>query len=295
MDFESRLKQYQELIYGELKKHFSLKNAVEPKVIYEAMAYSMLSPGKYLRPVLLLAGADSVNGGENGLQAALALECIHTYSLIHDDLPCMDDSDVRRGQPACHKQFDEAIAVLAGDALQAKAFELLVEGYSHEPALCVDLVRILSESIGVDALIGGQVLDIINENNPAINEDQLLTIMEKKTAALITASILMGLKIARVSDAMLVAGKNYGYHLGVAFQMLDDILDVVATEESTGKPVGQDAKNGKCTLVTLLGLGVAKERLNEHFDKARKAAQDLGNSSKFFIGLIDFLAVRVEV
>lgn len=231
------------------------------EIICEAMEYSLCAGGKRIRPMLVLEFCRICGGDyKKYVDIACCIEMIHTFSLIHDDLPCMDDDDFRRGRPSCHKQFPEAIALLAGDALNTLPFEIISDKalngeISFEKA--VKLTKIISQAVGVDGMIGGQVIDIESENR-TISIDELNTLQSLKTGALIKASCLMGCVLADREDLCEYASK-YADCIGRAFQIVDDILDVEGSFEQMGKTIGKDEKNVKSTYVTLLGLEKSKE------------------------------------
>jgi geranylgeranyl pyrophosphate synthase len=229
-----------------------------PERLHEAMRYSLEAGGKRLRPVLCLASAAAFTPTADASHAATALECIHTYSLIHDDLPCMDDSDLRRGRPSCHKSFDEATALLAGDALQPLAFELLATGYAGKPALATALVRELAVAAGSQLLVGGQTEDMDGQENDA---DRIEFILLGKTAAMLSASFAMGAMVGGASAADVEHFRLAGRASGIAFQLVDDLLDLTADAAELGKPVGADAENGKSTYTAMHGVGATKQRI----------------------------------
>lgn len=242
--------------------------------VVNAMNYSLSNGGKRIRPVLALEFAMACGGSRDAcLSLACAVEYIHTYSLIHDDLPCMDNDDMRRGKPSCHKQFGEANALLAGDALLTHAFEII--GASDlSPAKKTMAVTLLSQNAGVGGMIGGQVIDLIIENgDPALSE--LLTVYKLKTGALISAACLMGCISAGATEEQLSAASKFAYSLGVAFQIQDDILDIIGTEEELGKPIGSDAENNKKTYATVKGIEGAKK------DVERLTAMAVSQLDKF--------------
>ena len=223
----------------------------------EAMAYSLEAGGKRLRPMLALEFCRLAGGEpEKAMPFACAVEMIHTYSLIHDDLPCMDNDDMRRGKPSCHKAFGEATALLAGDALLTKAFEMLSKA-ELPPERIVKAAAILSRCAGIDGMIGGQAVDLLNEAQTP-DFDTLELTCRLKTAALLQAACLLGTAAAG-NDQMTDKAREYGLNLGLAFQIVDDILDVTGDSALLGKPVGSDAENGKTTFVTLCGLEKARE------------------------------------
>jgi geranylgeranyl pyrophosphate synthase len=231
-----------------------------PARLHEAMRYSLEAGGKRLRPVLCLASAAAFAPQADASHAATALECIHTYSLIHDDLPCMDDSDLRRGRPSCHKSFDEATALLAGDALQPLAFELLATGYASNPSLATALVRELAITAGSTLLVGGQTEDMGGLAAGA-TDGRLEFILLGKTAAMLSASFAMGAMIGGASAADVEHFRRAGRASGIAFQLVDDLLDLTADAAQLGKPVGADAQNGKFTFAGLHGVEVTKQRI----------------------------------
>jgi geranylgeranyl diphosphate synthase, type II len=233
-------------------------STTRPERLHEAMRYSLEAGGKRLRPVLCLASAAAFTPAADASHAATALECIHTYSLIHDDLPCMDDSDLRRGRPSCHKSFDEATALLAGDALQPLAFELLATGYAAKPALATALVRELAVAAGSQLLVGGQTEDIDGQANDA---DRIEFILLGKTAAMLSASFAMGAMVGGASAADVEHFRLAGRASGIAFQLVDDLLDLTADAAELGKPVGADAENGKSTYTAMHGVGATKQRI----------------------------------
>lgn len=236
--------------------------------IVEAMEYSLTAGGKRLRPVLMMEFCRMCGGNAAEIvDLACSIELIHTFSLIHDDLPCMDDDDYRRGKPSCHKQFDEATALLAGDALNTLAFEVIAEAAMQDKIsaqAAVMLVSVLSKAVGVNGMIGGQVIDLGAEGRE-ISLDELDLLQANKTGALIEAACVMGVIIAGKFD-MIPAAAEYAGYLGRAFQIVDDILDVTGSFEELGKPIGSDAEQNKSTYVTALGIeGAQKEadRLTE--------------------------------
>ena len=239
--------------------------ASTPAGLGEAMRYAVLDGGKRLRPLLVLAAAEAVQGhAEAALRAACAAELIHAYSLVHDDMPCMDNDVLRRGKPTVHVQFGEATALLAGDALQALAFELLTpEGDAVPPAMQADLCRLLACAAGAHGMAGGQAIDLASVGKP-LAEPELRAMHRLKTGALLQGSVRMGAACA--SDVPTAARKaldNYGVAIGLAFQVVDDILDVTADSAALGKTAGKDAAADKPTYVSLLGLAAAQALADE--------------------------------
>jgi len=256
-----------------------------PAPLVEAMRYSLLAPGKRLRPMLAMLACEAAGGTrEAALPAGCALEMVHTYSLIHDDLPAMDDDDLRRGLPTCHKKFGEAMAILAGDALLTMAFEAL--GTSYGPRTAAVSTLELARGAGAAGMVGGQVLDLIaegkiaNDGNPT---PELESIHRKKTGALFRSSLRLGLYAARDADddsekpELVAAADDYAAAFGLAFQVTDDLLDVESTAEQLGKRAGKDAAKGKLTYPGLLGVEESRRRAKRLGDEAADAAGRLGS------------------
>ncbi len=265
----------------------------ERKIVTDAMQYSVHNGGKRIRPILTLEFCRVCGGDiENALPFACAVEMIHTYSLIHDDLPCMDDDDLRRGKPSCHKAFGEAYALLAGDALLTYAFETLTKAENVSEEAIVRAVRTLSNLAGTEGMIGGQVIDLISEENTP-DLDTLNRIDAYKTGALIKSAVLLGCIAAEVTDeAVLNAASVYAESIGLAFQIVDDILDVTSSTEELGKPVGSDDKNDKMTFVKLLGIEKCKAWVNDLTNRAVEALDVLPGDSTFLKDLAYALAER---
>ncbi len=223
--------------------------------VFEAMRYAALGPGKRLRPFLALASAKLFNvQSSRALQVAAALEMVHAYSLVHDDLPAMDDSDLRRGRATCHKAFDEATAILAGDGLLTFAFEVLAHPDTHaDPAVRCDLVTSLAQAAGSHGMVGGQMIDLIAEHRPDLDIGAITRLQRLKTGALIAFACESGAILGKASPELRHALRGYAHDLGLAFQIADDLLDVEGSAGETGKPVGQDAAAGKATFVSILG------------------------------------------
>lgn len=264
-----------------------------PSRLHGAMRYSLGAGGKRLRPVLLLATADLFDPEEDPVPAAVALECVHTYSLVHDDLPGMDDSSLRRGKPTCHTHFDEATAILAGDALLTYAFELLGKHYRHTPALGNALIRDLSIASGSRRLIGGQMEDLLGERT-AYTSEQLENIHLNKTAALITAAMTMGARISHAPEREIQSLVLIGKCVGLTFQIIDDILDATSDDETLGKPAGSDQDCGKATYIDFFGLEGARAQAGAHTEKAKRLCRELPGDSTFLLELIAFLEHRIR-
>ena len=292
MIFLEKLKTWQELINKRLD-HILPAAQIRPEQLHLAMRHSMNAGGKRLRPILVLAAHDLFPGELDPVPAAIAIECIHTYSLIHDDLPAMDDSDLRRGQPSCHKAFDEVTAILAGDALQPLAFEILASSYSENPELALDLIKILARTSGSEKLVGGQMQDLISEGSTP-DEKTLSFIHANKTAAMIEASLQMGLRMGsegmNLEKLSLIA--QVGNSLGLAFQAVDDLLDVTQTSEQLGKDAHHDNESGKVTWITLRVEKQARRLAENHSDNALQALVSVGGDTKFLCELIEYMLKR---
>lgn len=246
---------------------------VAPTTLHRAMRYSLFAGGKRIRPLLCLQAAKACGGSEEAaLNAACALEVLHTYTLIHDDLPCMDNDDLRRGRPTNHKVFGEGIAVLAGDALLTEAFAILARVPGNERYDVGDYVAELAYRTGSLNLVGGQVLDLEGEGR-RLSLDELRAIHKGKTAALLMASVRLGGMSAGCTAEQLEALTDYGHDLGLAFQIIDDILDVISTPEVMGKSIGKDAREQKATYPALMGLEAARAEARALTASARAALE----------------------
>jgi farnesyl diphosphate synthase len=259
--------------------------------VYEAMRYSALAPGKRLRPFLVLASSDLFGVAQRcALQVAAAGEMVHAYSLVHDDLPAMDDSDLRRGRPTCHKEFDEATAVLAGDGLLTAAFEVLADPDTHgDPAVRCELVAALAGAAGAAGMVGGQMIDLIAEHQ-TLDIGAITRLQRMKTGALIAFSCEAGAILAKAPHELRTALRGYAHDLGLAFQIADDLLDVEGSAEETGKPVGADIASGKATFVSILGTMRAREQAEllihqamAHLDLFEQRAELLREAARFVI------------
>lgn len=250
-------------------KNETMQHIAEQCDVAEAMWYSLSAGGKRIRPVLVMEFC-RVCGGDtkNAEAAACAIEMIHTFSLIHDDLPCMDNDDYRRGKPSCHKAYGEATALLAGDALENLAFGIIADAVIPD-SVKVRLVQTLAKAVGVNGMIGGQVIDTEYEGKN-IPEEMLLRMYSMKTSALLKAACLMGCICAEADEEKMTAAIKYAENLGLAFQIIDDILDITGNEQQLGKPIGSDAANGKITYASLNGL----EKSNSYAAKLTENALD---------------------
>jgi farnesyl diphosphate synthase len=258
---------------------------------YRAMRYAALSPGKRLRPFLVLAGSRLFGVARNcALQAAAAVEMVHAYSLVHDDLPAMDDSDLRRGRATCHKMFDEATAILAGDGLLTAAFEVLANpDTSADPSVRSELVAALAAAAGAAGMVGGQMIDLIAEKRE-LDIGGITRLQRMKTGALIAFSCEAGAVLAKASKEARLALRGYAHDLGLAFQIADDLLDVEGSAAETGKPVGADAAAGKATFVSILGVERARAQAAllvsqavAHLDLFEGRAELLREAARFVI------------
>lgn len=257
-----------------------------PSGLIEAMRYSLFGGGKRLRPALVLGAADMVSGDDSAaLPAACAIEMVHTYSLIHDDLPCMDNDDLRRGKPTAHKAFGEAMAILAGDALLTMAFDLLAGTGNAR------VVQEVARAGGVEGMAGGQAIDLESEGK-ALTVAQLSKLHACKTGALIRVSVRAGAMLAGADQPALEALTAYGEHVGLAFQIADDILDVVGSEAALGKRTGSDAAKNKSTYPAVVGLERARELADEAAAAAVQALEKFGPEAEAFRDLARFIVER---
>ncbi len=269
----------------------------EPTLLHQAMRYSVFAGGKRLRPILAMTAAEIVSGdNECVMPLAAALECIHTYSLIHDDLPAMDDDDLRRGKPTAHKAFGEAVAILAGDSLLTFAFGLLASPAStriYRPDRLLATIGELAVAAGPKQLIGGQLLDIMSENR-AVDADTVERIMSSKTAALISASLTCGARLAGGSEDQIRILARYGRMLGKAFQMKDDLLDLEGDAARLGKAVNKDHERGKATYPKLLGKNETKDMMRELIGSALQIIDPLGSRAAILADIGRYVVERVQ-
>ena len=271
---------------------FLPKASARPATIHGAMRYSLFAGGKRLRPILCLAAAEACGGlTKSALPLACALECIHTYSLIHDDLPSMDNDDFRRGRATCHKVFGDGIAVLAGDALLTIAFEIAAESEAWPRYDLRAIFREISVAAGSRRLIAGQVADLEGEGK-RINRRQLRYIHENKTAALLTTSVRLGAMSANATPPQLGAISDFGRALGLAFQVIDDILDVTQTSEKLGKSAGKDVAAHKATYPSVLGLEKSRAEAGRLTRQAHAALRPLGKKAETLRALATYLLER---
>lgn len=263
-----------------------------PPVIYEAMRYSLFAGGKRLRPIMLLAAADAVGtNGDTYLPVACGLEIIHTYSLIHDDLPSMDNDDYRRGKPTNHKVYGEGMAILAGDGLLTAAFSTMLSQSQVEPAVLLVAIQEIAHAAGPAGMVGGQAIDLISEGQ-AIDAKTLEYLHQAKTGALFKAALRSGALLAGGSQQQIAALTAYASQFGLAFQITDDILDVVGTQEKIGKPVGSDEKNHKATYVSLHTLDGARQLAQQAVTAAHDSLSGFGPEADILRQLVTQLINR---
>ena len=289
IEIKNKLDEYANTINKDIVRYLPQASDGQQSVV-NAVEYSLTNGGKRIRPILTIEFCKMCGGDvQKVLPLAYAVEFVHTYSLIHDDLPCMDDDDLRRGKPTCHKMYGESTALLAGDALLTHAFDLICNS-DIEDSQKVKAVSLLSQNSGVSGMIGGQVLDLLNEN-ASPNLTTLLSIDKLKTGALISAACILGCIAANASDSQIAAASTFAYYLGIAFQIKDDILDVTGNEKTFGKPIGSDADNGKTTYVSLVGVEQAQENVNKFTKKAIEQLDCFENNG-FIKNLAEFLINR---
>ncbi|WP_027858978.1 polyprenyl synthetase family protein [Marinobacterium jannaschii] len=291
MSLKNLLQQYHQRVDRYLETSIR-RDSIEPR-LQEAMAYSLFNGGKRVRPVLVYM-VNQLLGGElqQADRAAAAIECIHSYSLVHDDLPAMDDDDLRRGKPTCHIAFDEATAILAGDGLQCLAFELLSDDTAADPAILLQLIRTLAIASGDRGMVVGQAFDLAHVGQP-LSIEQLQAMHRHKTGALLSAAIEMGaISSTQATTADIESLRRYGAAIGLAFQVKDDILDIEGDTETLGKPQGSDLDQNKPTYPALLGLEGAKARLKQLQQQAHEALQSYGTDADPLRQLADYIVER---
>ncbi len=261
--------------------------------LYEAMRHATIGGGKRMRPLLVVAACDLFHvDRERALRVAIAIEAVHVYSLIHDDLPCMDDDDLRRGKPTVHKAFDEATAVLAGDSLHALAFEVLADPATHEdPFARSELVLELARASGPTGMAGGQMMDLAAEDTP-FDLGETTRLQQLKTGALIGFCLEAGAIMGRIPEASRTPLRGYARDLGLAFQIADDLLDVEGDSDATGKAVGKDAGRGKATFVSLLGVERARTQAQMLIDQAIEHLKDFGQEADLLRAIARFAIER---
>lgn len=290
-DLKQYLKTQQKTVDAALSS-FLPKATTRPKTVHQAMRYSVFAGGKRLRPILTLAAAEACGGDEkNSLPPACAVEVMHTYSLVHDDLPCMDDDDLRRGRPTSHKVYGESMAILTGDALLTEAFTILAQTPQTKRYPLKDIILEFSVCGGSRKLIGGQVLDLKGEGQD-LTKAQLIRIHENKTAALLTTSLRLGGMTANATPRQLAALTDFGYNLGLAFQVIDDILDVTQSTEKLGKTAGKDEAVNKATYPSIMGLEKSKTEARRLTKKSLGSLSVFGKKATRLEGIAHYLLDR---
>ena len=289
------LKQYLEarrlMVEEALEAALPKQDGPASKVV-EAMRYSLFAGGKRLRPILCLAASEAVGGEtQSAMPAGCALEMIHTYSLIHDDLPAMDDDDLRRGKPTNHKVFGEAIAILAGDGLLTEAFVLLSDYNSLLPERAVQVIKVIAEAASYRGMVGGQVVDMLSQNKPA-DLETVQQMHSRKTAALIAAATESGALAGKGSEAQVAALTRYGRAIGLAFQIADDILDIEGDTELLGKTTGADEARGKVTYPAAVGLELSRQAANDMINDALAALEGFDDKANPLRSLAHYIITR---
>jgi geranylgeranyl pyrophosphate synthase len=283
---------YRDRIESQLPTY--LGSGQTPNDLNEAMHYALMAGGKRIRPLLVLLTTDILGGvQEDAMATASAIEMIHTYSLIHDDLPAMDDDELRRGKPTLHIKFDDAIAILAGDALQSLAFETIASDDHLSDAKRVNLIKMIARAVGPRGMVAGQMLDMASENQ-RIDAAALTEMHNRKTGDLISASVMAGACIADANPRQQKHLLAFSYALGLAFQVRDDLLDVLGDTETLGKPKGSDFRQNKSTFTSIFGVEGAKERLGSLYEEAIKSLQPLGQRADPLVELTRFVVERIH-
>ncbi|MCK4778426.1 MAG: polyprenyl synthetase family protein, partial [Actinomycetia bacterium] len=280
-----------DLIEKGLKEYFPKKNKY-PETIIKAMSHSLFNGGKRFRPSLTILTAKSFGKtGNDVLPIACSFEYIHTYSLIHDDLPAIDNDKMRRGKPTCHIKFGEDIAILAGDGLFAEAFYILSTKQKCEAKILIKVISEISEATSVRGMVGGQTLDVL-ATKKKLSPDELLLIHRKKTGSLITAAAKCGAIVAGADEKDIQKVTDYARHIGLAFQIIDDILDLKGDEEFLGKPVGSDLRNKKPSAVSVFGIKKAKTIADSEIEKAKEIIKKISGNPEGLIKIADFVNKR---
>ncbi|MAU40506.1 MAG: farnesyl-diphosphate synthase [Kordiimonas sp.] len=281
-------------IEGALLRLMPQADGMEEQVM-AAMRYALMAGGKRIRPFLVLCSASLFGVDRDfALRVAAAVECAHTYSLVHDDLPCMDDADLRRGKPSLHKKFDEATAVLAGDALLTLCFEILASPETHaDPKVRCELMASLSRALGAQGMVGGQMIDLLAEER-SLNEGEIIRLQRLKTGALIAFSAEAGAIMGKAADVSRQALHGYAHDLGLAFQIVDDLLDVEGDSAALGKTAGRDAVAGKATLVSLLGVERARLQTDMLIEQAEKHLDIFDDQADILRAVLQFVITRAH-
>ena len=269
---------------------------IYPEKIYESMRYSLMAGGKRLRPILCLAATDLIGGDRAAaMPTACAMEMVHTMSLIHDDLPAMDNDDFRRGKPTNHKVYGDDIAILAGDALLAYAFEYIAEHTKNVPAeRILKAIAHLGHAVAATGLVGGQVVDLECEGKPDVTAETLTFIHIHKTAALLESSVICGALLAGANDTDIARLSIYANNIGLAFQIIDDILDITATSEQLGKTAGKDLAAQKVTYPSLWGIETSKQKAQELVTNAKAQLVSYGDAARPLMAIADYITARTN-
>ena len=289
---EKSIQQFKVSLNAGIEQLLPLSNA-RPGQLHSAMHYSLCDGGKRVRGILLLLCSEVFQASEDPLPAAVAIECIHAYSLIHDDLPAIDNSDTRRNKPSNHIAFNEATAILAGDALLTEAFKILSDHYKESPELGIQLIQLLATASSSLGMIGGQMEDIENEGLP-VDADTLEFIHKNKTAKLIQAAICMGFAFSKESSHQSAKIRELGYHIGMSFQYIDDLLDVQSDAKTLGKPTGSDLNSDKLTSVKVFGIEGTQEKISEHMKQAYDLLKQLNGDTTSISNYVQFLENRLH-
>jgi geranylgeranyl diphosphate synthase type II len=290
-DFNAYITMLKEKVDSALDAYFPQSGEIFQR-LNDAMRYSLFAGGKRLRPILCIAGAEAVGGDKTTVMPiACALELIHTYSLIHDDLPCMDNDDLRRGKPTNHIAFDEATAILSGDSLLTEAFNLLSLDMDIDSSKQLQIIRIIANAAGARGMVGGQMADIVSEGK-AGDIKTLEFIHRHKTACLLSASVEAGGVACRGNREQISALRKYGNNIGLAFQAMDDILDVIGDVKKLSKEPGVDQQSGKLTYPSLIGLEHTKKMIQTLINTAKKDISPLGDNARLLISLADYIITR---
>jgi farnesyl diphosphate synthase len=292
-DLKDELERIKNLVNAKLAKVLPSCSYPEKRVL-EAMQYSLTAQGKRLRPFLVMQSAHLFEGREDwAIEVGVALECVHTYSLIHDDLPCMDDDDWRRGISTCHKKFDYPTAVLAGDGLLTLAFELVAKIPDMPAKIKVELTQNLAHNAGADGgMVAGQMLDMLMESMSKVSKAEVVRMQSGKTGALFGFSLMAGAILAEVKDERKVAVQKYAQAMGLLFQITDDLLDVTGDEKLAGKKLQKDAGLGKGSWVAIFGLEQTKKDIEKLIDEGKTALTIFGERAQILADLLDYIAVR---
>ena len=288
---EKSIQQFKESLEGSIEQLLPLSNE-RPNQLHSAMRYSLCDGGKRVRGILLLLCSKIFKASADPLPASVAIECIHAYSLIHDDLPAIDDSDTRRNKPSNHIAFDEATAILAGDALLTEAFKILSENYKETPELGMRLIQDLATASSSLGMIGGQMEDIENEGQ-SVDANTLEFIHKNKTAKLIQAAISMGFAFSEESNQLSTEINQIGYHLGMSFQYIDDLLDIQSDTETLGKPTGADLNSDKLTTVKVYGIDGTQKKIAENTEQVESLLDKIGGDTSALRYYIQFLQNRL--